>query len=99
MPEWNEHEGKADIRAHITWILEQLDREVYKDESGQEDMVKIKKDLEKWRQSKQLLQVVMKNQSIKVTCRKVTIDYKVTRGSYSWEQSNVWSGGENGAKT
>jgi hypothetical protein len=98
IPEWNEHEGKADIRAHINWILEQLDREVYKDETGQEDLVKIKKDLEKWLQAKQLLQVVMKNQTMKVTCRKVTNDNKVTRGSYSWEQSNVWSGGEKWSK-
>ncbi|MFZ3587703.1 hypothetical protein ACOI1C_00200 [Bacillus sp. DJP31] len=98
IPEWNEHEGKADIRAHISWILEQLDKEAYKDEFGQDDIVRIKKDLEKWLQSKQLLQVVLKDQSMKVTCRKVTNDNKVTKGSYSWEQSNVWSGGEKWSK-
>ena len=98
IPEWDEQEGKSDIRAYIHWILEQLDKEGYKDENGHDDTGKIKKNLEKWLQSKQLLQVVMKNQKMKVTCRKVTNDSKVTKGTYSWEQSNVWSGGEKWSK-
>lgn len=98
IPDWDEQEGKADIRDYIHWILDQLEKEGYKDENGHDDVGKIKKDLEKWLQSKQLLHVVMKNQSMKVTCRKVTNDNKVTKGSYSWEQSNVWSGGEKWSK-
>ncbi|WP_153125592.1 hypothetical protein [Peribacillus tepidiphilus] len=98
IPEWDEHAGKAEIRAYIHWILEQLDKDVYKDENGREDVGKMKKDLEKWLQSKQLLQVVMKNQTMKVSCRKVTNDNKVTKSLYSWEQSNVWSGGEKWSK-
>jgi hypothetical protein len=98
IPEWDEQEGKSEIREYIHWILEQLDKEGYKDENGHDDTGKIKKDLEKWLQSKQVLQVVMKNQKMKVTCRKVTNDNKVTKGTYSWEQSNVWSGGEKWSK-
>ncbi len=51
-----------------------------------------------WLQSKQLLQQVMNNEVMKVTCRKVTNDNKVTTRSYSWEQSNVWLGGEKWSK-
>ena len=98
IPEWDKQEGKSEIREYIHWILEQLDKEGYKDENGHDDAGKIKKDLEKWLQSKQLLQVVMKNQKMKVTCRKVTNDNKLTKGTYSWEQSNVWSGGEKWSK-
>lgn len=98
IPEWDEQEGKSSIREYIDWILNQLEKDVYKDENGHDDMGKIKRDLEKWLQSKQLLQVVMKNQTMKVTCRKVTNDNKVTKGTYSWEQSNVWSGGEKWSK-
>ena len=98
IPDWDEQEGKADIRSYIHWILDQLDKEGYKDENGFDDAGKINKDLEKWLQSKQLLQVVMKNKTMKVTCRKVTNDNKVTKGTYSWEQSNVWSGGEKWSK-
>ncbi|WP_428911567.1 hypothetical protein [Niallia sp. Krafla_26] len=98
IPDWDVQEGKSLIRDHIDWILNQLEKETYKDENGHDDIGKIKKDLEKWLQSKQLLQVVMKNQAMKVTCRKVTNDNKVTKGSYSWEQSNVWSGGEKWSK-
>ncbi|MDP4085494.1 MAG: hypothetical protein Q8934_12900 [Bacillota bacterium] len=35
---------------------------------------------------------------MKVTCRKVTNDNQVTTRSYSWEQTNVWSGGEKWSK-
>ena len=76
IPEWDEQEGKSEIREYIHWILEQLSKEGYKDENGHDDTGKVKKNLEKWLQSKQLLQVVMKNQKMKVTCRKVTNDSK-----------------------
>ena len=40
----------------------------------------------------------MNNESMKVSCRKVTNDNQVTTRSYTWEQSNVWSGGEKWSK-
>ncbi|MCM3439413.1 hypothetical protein [Metabacillus halosaccharovorans] len=98
IPEWTEEEGKSRIRKHIEWILEQLESEKYLNTEGIEDYGKVRRDIETWIQSKQLLRVVMNNEMMKVTCRKVTNDNEVTTRSYSWEQSNVWSGGEKWSK-
>lgn len=98
IPEWTDEEGKNQIRKHIDWILEQLESERYLTTEGTEDYGKVRKDIETWLQSKQLLRVVMNNEMMKVSCRKVTNDNQVTTRSYSWEQSNVWSGGEKWSK-
>ncbi len=98
IPEWTEEEGKSRIRKHIEWILDQLESERFRNHEGQEDTGKVRKEIETWIQSKQLLRVVMNNEMMKVTCRKVTNDNQVTTRSYSWEQSNVWSGGEKWSK-
>lgn len=98
IPEWHETEGKAEIRNHINWILNQLDKETYQDADGKEDTTKVRKDVEKWLQSKQLLRVVLKNQTMKVNLRKVTNDSRITTRNYTWEQSNMWSGGEKWSK-
>ncbi|RYL91667.1 hypothetical protein [Sporolactobacillus sp. THM19-2] len=98
IPDWSEEEGKARIRNYIDWILQQLENERFLDDEGHPDMGKIRKELDMWLQSKQLLRAVMDNQAMKVTCRKVTNDSMVTTRSYSWEQSNIWSGGEKWSK-
>ena len=98
IPEWEEEVGKTRIRNHIEWILQQLESERFMNEHGQQDEAKVRKEIEMWLQSKQLLQVIMNNEGMKVNCRKVTNDNKVTTRSYSWEQSNVWSGGEKWSK-
>ncbi|GAA0337618.1 hypothetical protein GCM10008967_29850 [Bacillus carboniphilus] len=98
IPEWTEEEGKNRIRKHIEWILEQLDSERFTTVEGKEDYAKVRKEIETWLHSKQLLRVVMNNEIMKVSCRKVTNDNQVTTRSYSWEQSNVWSGGEKWSK-
>ncbi|WP_353948652.1 hypothetical protein ABNN70_02440 [Sporolactobacillus sp. Y61] len=98
IPNWGEEEGKARIRNYIDWILQQLDNERFQDEEGHPDTGKIRRELDMWLQSKQLIRVVMDNQAMKVTCRKVTNDSLVTTRSYSWEQSNIWSGGEKWSK-
>ncbi|WP_339232088.1 hypothetical protein MKY25_09805 [Geobacillus sp. FSL W8-0032] len=98
IPEWEEEVGKARIRNHIEWMLHQLESERFLNEHGQQDEAKVRKEIEMWLQSKQLLQIVMNNEGMKVNCRKVTNDNKVTTRSYSWEQSNVWSGGEKWSK-
>lgn len=98
IPEWTDDEGKNRIRKHIEWILEQLDSKRYLTAEGTEDYGKVRKEIETWLQSKQLLRAVMNNEIMKVTCRKVTNDNQVTTRSYSWEQSNVWSGGEKWSK-
>ncbi len=98
IPEWEEEDGKNRIRDYIEWILEQLESERFLNDQGIQDDGKVRKEIDMWLQSKQLLQMVMKNEGMKVSCRKVTNDNKVTTRSYSWEQSNVWSGGEKWSK-
>jgi len=98
IPEWTEEDGKSRIRNYIDWILEQLGSDHFTNADGEEDGGKVRKEIEKWLHSKQLLQVVMNNEVMKVTCRKVTNDNQVTRRSFSWEQSNKWSGGEKWSK-
>lgn len=98
IPDWEEEIGKTRIRNHIEWILQQLESDKYENDQGLIDQGKVRKDLEMWLQTKSLLQVVMNNEVMKVRCRKVTNDSRVTTRSYSWEQSNVWSGGEKWSK-
>lgn len=98
IPDWNEEEGKARIRNYIEWILSQLDDERFLDEERRQDSGKVRKELDMWLQSKQLLRIVMDNEVLKVSCRKVANDNTVTTRSYSWEQSNIWSGGEKWSK-
>lgn len=98
IPEWDEETGKTRIRDYMEWILQQLESERFLNETGQQDPGKVRKEIEKWLQSKQLLQIVLNNEGMRVNCRKVTNDNKVTTRSYSWEQSNVWSGGEKWSK-
>lgn len=100
LAEWDEQDGKERIRKHIDWIITKLDR--YADDldqaDKQEQQALIRKDLEKWLDSRQLLQIVMQGEGMKVACRKVTNDQQITRAAYSWEQSNRWSGGEKWSK-
>jgi len=98
VPGWKEEEGKKELRRQIYWMLGELEDSRFKDESGQEDEAKVRKAIEKWIQSKQLLRAVMKNETIKVKCRKVSNDGKVSGGLFSWEESNRWSGGEKWSK-
>ncbi|WNS40846.1 chromosome segregation ATPase [Paenibacillus sp. MMS20-IR301] len=98
IPEWEDQDGKDRIRSHIEWILSQLERSQYMDGQGRTQQGDVRKNLEKWLDARQLLQVVLKSEAMKVTCRKVMNDHQVTKASYSWEQSNRWSGGEKWSK-
>src|SRR5699024_6355043 len=95
---WTEEEGKTRIRNYMDWILEQLESDRFHDSHGVEDTGQARKEIETWLDTKQLLQVVMENQAMKVSCRKVTNDNKVTQRLTTWEQSNKWSGGEKWSK-
>ncbi len=98
VPEWDEKDGKEELAKHIDWMLKQLEGEQFKDENGIEIQNGVEKAIEKWLQSKQLLQIVMKQNNIKVKCRKVTNDQKMSSLPFSWEVSNSWSGGEKWSK-
>jgi len=98
VPEWNEKEGKEELSRHIDWMLKQLEDTKYRDDNGVEIYAEIRKVMEKWLQSKQLLQIVMRQNNIKVKCRKVTNDGHVNSKPFTWEESNSWSGGEKWSK-
>lgn len=98
IPEWEDEDGKIRIRENIDWILEQLESNTFKNEQGLEDTGKVRKHIEMWLDTRQLLQVVMNDKTMKVSCRKVTNDNKVSHRLTSWEQSNQWSGGEKWSK-
>lgn len=98
IPEWSEEDGKARIREYMEWILEQLEQDHFKDDQGNEDSGKIRKEIETWLDTRQLLQVVMEQKMMRVSCRKVTNDNRVTTRLTTWEQSNRWSGGEKWSK-
>lgn len=98
VPEWDEKERKEELSKHIDWMLKQLEADQFKDDEGEEFGDKVSKAIEKWLQSKELLRIVMKQNTIKIKCRKVTNDGKVSSVPFSWEQSNAWSGGEKWSK-
>lgn len=98
VPDWDEQEGKEALRYHIDWMVIQLDKDEYKDDEGKEDESLIRKQIEKWLHTKQLLKNVMKEKDISVKCRKVSNDGKVSGALTSWEKSNAWSGGEKWSK-
>lgn len=98
VPTWDEDRGREEIRKHVDWMVNQLDEESFLDEEGKEDISKVKKAIETWLQPKQLLNIIMLGQEIKVRCRKVTNDGRVSSAYYSWNSSNQWSGGEKWSK-
>ncbi|MGG0717971.1 hypothetical protein ABE096_10340 [Robertmurraya massiliosenegalensis] len=98
VPDWDEQEGKEALRHHIDWMVIQLDKDEYRDDEGKEDESLIRKQIEKWLHTKQLLKNVMKEKDISVKCRKVSNDGKVSGALTSWEKSNAWSGGEKWSK-
>lgn len=102
IPEWTEEEGKRRIRNRIDEIIEELEVGIksgrFQNADGQENIGMIRSQIETWMHSKQLLQTVMDGKEIRVACRKVTNDNHVSTKSYSWDESNAWSGGEKWSK-
>jgi hypothetical protein len=98
IPEWTEEEGKERIREHIYWILDQLDSTRFLNDRGMKDAAKVRHSVEKWLETKQLLQIVMNNEKMNASCRKVTNDNQVGTRFRPWEESNKWSGGEKWSK-
>lgn len=98
IPQWAEEEGKQHIREHLDWILTQLEKDNFKNEYGEEDVNKVRKQIEIWLETKSLLQIVMPNEKMRISCRKVTNDNQVSSRLTTWEQTNQWSGGEKWSK-
>ena len=98
VPNWQEQEGKAKLRKHLEWMIQELDKEKYKTDQGFEDEARIKKQIENWLHPKQLLQVIDSSQEIKIRCRKVNSDIHVSTTFTEWPRTEKWSGGEKWSK-
>lgn len=98
IPDWQEEEGKAKIRAYIYTLLEELDQKNFINEQGQEDLQKVKKYIKDQFKIKQLMKVVMGNDAIRVKCRKVSSIGSISQQKFPWETSTKWSGGEKWSK-
>lgn len=79
-------------------MITELETDRYRNEDGEENYVLVRKNIEKWLQTQQLLRNIMKGNNIKAKCRKVKIDGKISSYFNSWESSNQWSGGEKWSK-
>lgn len=98
VPEWDEREGKEELRRYVDWMIEQLEDPRYRDAQGSENRMLMREDMERWLKPQQLLNQVMKQNKIKVKCRKMTADGQLSSTPTSWESSNHWSGGEKWSK-
>ncbi|WP_416149860.1 hypothetical protein ACM26V_02350 [Salipaludibacillus sp. HK11] len=98
IPEWDDEQGHDRIRQHVDWMIDELEKDTFKDSDGNDDLAKMKQQLEVWLHSKQLLRRVINEKSLKVNCRKVGNNNDISSRSYTWEQSNNWSGGEKWSK-
>lgn len=98
VPSWEEKEGRKNISEYIDFVISALEDDKFKDENNLEDAGKVRKEIEKYLVTKQLLKIVMGDKDIKVKCRKVTNDGKMLSAPFSWQVSNSWSGGEKWSK-
>lgn len=98
IPDWEEKDGVLRLRAYIDEILGWIEHPRYADPDGKMNNGKIRSDVEKWFATPQLLRIILQNGDMKVSCRKVTNDNEVTSKSFSWRESNEWSGGEKWSK-
>ena len=98
VPTWEDEVGKQKLIDYINWLLKDIEDIRFKDEDGSENKANVRKYIENRFQGKELLKVVMGNEKIKVKCRKVTNDGKVSSIPVTWGKSNSWSGGERWSK-
>lgn len=98
IPSWQEESGKEKIRTHIYSLLDDIEGKSFLDDTGKEDVQKIKKYIKEQFKLKNLLKVVMGNDAIRVRCRKVSSTSDISSQKYGWETSNKWSGGEKWSK-
>lgn len=98
IPEWDENEGKNELRRHVDWMVREIESKRFRDDHGNENYALLKSEIERWLQTRQLLRIVMKEKIIRIKCRKVTADSRVSSYPSSWESSNQWSGGEKWSK-
>lgn len=98
IPEWSDEEGLAQIRARIDWIMEQLEQIEKRTADEQESEQKVRKQLEEWLSTVQLLRYITQNKEWHIACRKVMNNNRIAKDYKPWSRSNAWSGGEKWSK-
>ncbi|MGL4819183.1 MAG: hypothetical protein ACRC5C_04295, partial [Bacilli bacterium] len=77
IPEWKEDEAKQRLRSYIDWSVTQIDEGNHKLENGEDDVASIRKSMEMWLQTRNLLKHVFNNEVMKVSCRKIASDHSI----------------------
>ncbi len=95
IPKWEDEEGKNALRGYINETIEAYEKE---SEQWEHDEILLRKSIEERLSVKNLLQVIMKENTIKIKCRKVTNDMQINKAPMVWESTNKWSGGEKWSK-
>lgn len=98
LPEWKEQEGREKIRQYFEHITRKLDSAEYRDENGKEKSTEVKNKLAVMLKTQQLLNRLIGENAITVKCRKASSDKYISSSTFSWEESNKWSGGEKWSK-
>jgi hypothetical protein len=98
VPKWNEEDGKGRIRVYIYELLGELEKETFLNREGEEDIKKVKKYIRDQFRLKQLMELVLGNDVIKVKSCKVSSIKSIISQRFSWEFSTKWSGGEKWSK-
>lgn len=98
LPVWDEQNARTSIREYLIWMMDKLQGNAYRDDTGNEDAQKMRIDVKAWLKTSRLLQKVYQGEPIKVKCRKVTNDGLISSLPSDWEMTNKWSGGEKWSK-
>ncbi|MBS7528117.1 hypothetical protein KHM83_15630 [Fusibacter paucivorans] len=98
LPVWDEQNARTAIREYLIWMMDKLQGNAYRDDTGNEDAQKMRIDVKAWLKTSRLLQKVYQGEPIKVKCRKVTNDGLISSLPSDWEMTNKWSGGEKWSK-
>lgn len=94
--EWEEHQGRTAIRNCLSSLTEKLESQEFFLENGQEDAEKINKYLAGQLGTRRILQCVLgsNNNAVRIRCHKAISAGRLSERTYTWEESNRWSGGE-----
>lgn len=94
--DWEEHQGRTSIRNCLNSLTEKLESQEFFLDNGQEDAEKINKYLSGQLGTRRILLCVLgnNNNAIRIRCHKAISAGRLSERTYTWEESNRWSGGE-----
>lgn len=92
VPSYTKEEAYDNLRDYLDRMILFVDEKIHRNEED------IRSHIEEALSIKNLIPVVLGQRPIKIKCRKVKNDMKVSQIPTSWEYSNRWSGGEKWSK-